>query len=218
MAKRAKATDLIAIGMERIGRKAIGQQVVSRILELIQAGSLGAGDRLPPERELIEIFSISRPSLREALRALSTLGVVRSQHGGGAYVSDLEARTLLGRLDFYISLTKANFADAFDSRRVIEIEIVRRAATKATRADVSDLRDKLNHRGISAGASHQAFAGSLAEGEPKLDSRHGADQGLMDVFDGLDEMGLSEDEIRRVRLVDPDRSELHGHLLAPAMD
>src|SRR5208282_6388750 len=56
---------------------------------------------------------------------------------------------------------------------------------------------KLNHRGVSAGASHQAFAGSLAEGEPKLDSRHGADQGLVDVFDGLDEMGLSEDEIRR---------------------
>ena len=40
----------------------------------------------------------------------------------------------------------------------------------------------------------------------------------MDVFDGLDEMGLSEDEIRRVRLVDPDRSELHGRLLALAMD
>jgi hypothetical protein len=45
-----------------------------------------------------------------------------------------------------------------------------------------------------------------------------ADQGLVDVFDGLDEMGLTEDEIRRVRLVYPDRSELHGHLLAPAVD
>jgi hypothetical protein len=44
-----------------------------------------------------------------------------------------------------------------------------------------------------------------------------ADQGLVDVFDGLDEMGLTEDEIRRVRLVDPNRSELHGHLLAPAV-
>jgi hypothetical protein len=40
----------------------------------------------------------------------------------------------------------------------------------------------------------------------------------VDVFHGLDEMGLSEDEIRRVRLVDPDRSELHDRLLAPAMD
>jgi len=75
------------------------------------------------------------------LRALSTLGVVRSQHGGGAYVSDLDARTLLAPLDFYISLTKANFADAFDSRRVIEIEIVRRAAERADRAAVDELRD-----------------------------------------------------------------------------
>jgi hypothetical protein len=80
------------------------------------------------------------------------------------------------------------------------------------------LLSKLNHRGISAGASHQAFAGRLAESEPKLDSGHSADQGLVNVFDGLDEMGLSEDEIRRVRLVDPDRSELHGHLLGPGMD
>jgi GntR family transcriptional regulator, transcriptional repressor for pyruvate dehydrogenase complex len=141
MAKRAKATDLTAVGVGRVKRKAIGQQVVSRILELIRTGSLRAGDRLPAERELIEIFGISRPSLREALRALSTLGVVRSQHGGGAYVSDLDARTLLAPLDFYISLTKANFADAFDSRRVIEIEIVRRAAAKADRADVEDLQD-----------------------------------------------------------------------------
>jgi GntR family transcriptional regulator, transcriptional repressor for pyruvate dehydrogenase complex len=141
MAKRAKATDLTAVGMERLGRKAIGQQVVSRILELIRTGSLRAGDRLPPERELIEIFGISRPSLREALRALSTLGVVKSQHGGGAYVSDLDARTLLAPLDFYISLTKANFADAFDSRRVIEIEIARRAASKATRGDIGNLQD-----------------------------------------------------------------------------
>src|SRR6516164_9020644 len=141
MAKRAKATDLTAVGVGRLGRKAIGQQVVSRILELIRTGSLRAGDRLPAERELIEIFGISRPSLREALRALSTLGVVRSQHGGGAYVSDLDARTLLAPLDFYLSLTKANFADAFDSRRVIEIEIARRAAARATPANIHDLRD-----------------------------------------------------------------------------
>ena len=128
MAKRPKATDLTVARMDPSDRRVIGQQVVARILELIRTGSLRAGDRLPPERELIEIFGISRPSLREALRALSMLGVVNSLHGGGAYVSDLEARTLLAPLDFYMSLTKANFADAFDSRRVIEIEIARRAA------------------------------------------------------------------------------------------
>lgn len=139
MAKRPKATDLTVGRMDRNDRRVIGQQVVARILELIRTGSLRAGDRLPPERELIEIFGISRPSLREALRALSMLGVITSLHGGGAYVSDLDARTLLAPLDFYLSLTKANFADAFDSRRVIEIEIARRAAVRATPADIDDL-------------------------------------------------------------------------------
>lgn len=141
MSKRPKATDLTPATMDRNDKRAIGPQVVARIFELIRTGSLRAGDRLPPERELIEIFGISRPSLREALRALSMLGVVNSLHGGGAYVSDLDARTLLAPLDFYLSLTKANFADAFDSRRVIEIEIARRAALKATPADIEDLRD-----------------------------------------------------------------------------
>jgi len=126
-------------GIDRIEKRAIGQQVVARVLELIRTGALRAGDRLPPERELIQIFGISRPSLREALKSLSTLGVVKALHGGGAFVSDLEARTLLAPLDFYLSLTKANFADAFDSRRVIEIEIVRRAAARASRADVAEL-------------------------------------------------------------------------------
>ena len=141
MAKRPKATDLTVARMDRNDKRVIGQQVVARILELIRTGSLRAGDRLPPERELIEIFGISRPSLREALRALSMLGVINSLHGGGAYVSDLDARRLLAPLDFYLSLTKTNFADAFDSRRVIEIEIARRAAVRAAPADIQDLRD-----------------------------------------------------------------------------
>ncbi len=141
MAKRAKAKALYAASVGRIEKQGLGKQVVARILELIRTGSLRAGDRLPPERELIEIFGISRPSLREALRALSTLGVIETQHGGGAYVSDLNARTLLAPLDFFLSLTQANFKDAFDSRRVIEVEIARRAARDATKADIKDLDD-----------------------------------------------------------------------------
>jgi GntR family transcriptional repressor for pyruvate dehydrogenase complex len=141
MAKRAKATDFGPSEIASEDRQAAGKQVVGRILELIRAGNLRPGDRIPPERELIEIFGISRPSLREALRALATLGVVKSHHGGGAYVSDLRARTLLAPLDFFLSLTPANSADAFDSRLVIETEIVRRAARKATRLDEDDLAE-----------------------------------------------------------------------------
>jgi GntR family transcriptional repressor for pyruvate dehydrogenase complex len=120
--------------------ESVAQSIVNRILDLIRTGMLRAGDRLPSERELIDILAISRPSLREALRALSTLGVVESRHGGGAFVTDLEARTLLAPLDFFLSLSESNLADAFESRRIVEVEIVRKAAQRATAADIDDLR------------------------------------------------------------------------------
>ncbi len=124
-------------------KKGVAQSVVNRVLDLIRTGMLRAGDRLPSERNLIEILDISRPSLREALRALSILGVVDTRHGGGAYVTNLEARTLLAPLDFFLALSEANLADSFDSRRLVELEIVRKAAMKATAKDIDDLNGML---------------------------------------------------------------------------
>ena len=124
--------NLMSEALERTGRKSkarlqaiagalqpvnagVAQSVVNRILDLVRTGMLRSGDRLPSERELIDILNISRPSLREAIRALSTLGVVETRHGGGAYVTDLKARTLLAPLDFFLSLSQSNLADVFEA-------------------------------------------------------------------------------------------------------
>jgi GntR family transcriptional repressor for pyruvate dehydrogenase complex len=141
MAKRAEASSLGALGP--IHKQDLRQRVVGRIVELIRTGNLRPGDRLPPERELVEIFSISRPSLREAMRALSTLGIVESRHGGGTFVTDLDARTLLAPLDIFLQLSQVNIEDTFESRRIIEIEIVRKAAVKARRGDIADLKEMI---------------------------------------------------------------------------
>ena len=140
MPKKADAKLLAIAGVLRPrDKEGVAHSVVNRILDLILTGMLRAGDRLPSERELIDILAISRPSLREALRALAMLGVIESRHGGGAFVTNLEARTLLAPLDFFLSLSETNLADAFESRRIVELEIVRKAARKATRADIDDL-------------------------------------------------------------------------------
>jgi GntR family transcriptional repressor for pyruvate dehydrogenase complex len=151
MGKRAKARSLTVAGSvvdsgagpAPLERQDLRQRVVGRIVELIRTGNLRPGDRLPPERELVEIFSISRPSLREAMRALSTLGIVESRHGGGTFVTDLDARTLLAPLDFFLQLSQVNLDDTFESRRIVEIEIVRKAAAQASRADILDLNDMI---------------------------------------------------------------------------
>jgi GntR family transcriptional repressor for pyruvate dehydrogenase complex len=143
MAKRTKASTLSVAKLSRIDRQDMKQFVVGRIVELIRTGNLRPGDRLPPERELVEIFSISRPSLREAVRALSTLGIVESRHGGGTFVTDLDAQTLLAPLDFFLQLSQVNVDDTFEGRRIIEVEIARKAAVNAKRADVNELNDMI---------------------------------------------------------------------------
>ena len=143
MTRRAKSKLLTVSGLGPVKKESVGQQVVGQIVELIRTGNLRPGDRLPSERELVEIFGISRPSLRESMRALSVLGIIESRHGGGAFVTELDASTMLAPLDLFLALSKANFDDAFESRRIIEIEIVRKAAMKATRADIQDLNDMI---------------------------------------------------------------------------
>jgi len=94
----------------------MSEQVVHKVLGLIRAGRLSAGEKLPTERDLAGMLSVSRPTVREALRALSILGVLEIRHGGGVYVSALEASELLEPLDFFVSLSTRNVSELFDAR------------------------------------------------------------------------------------------------------
>ena len=102
------------------GRRPVSEQVVFRVLDLIRAGDLQAGRKLPTERELAVQFAISRPTVREALRALSILGVLEIRQGDGVYVGALEATKLLEPLDFFVSLSASNTSQLFDARIVYE--------------------------------------------------------------------------------------------------
>ncbi|MCU1685081.1 MAG: pdhR [Amycolatopsis sp.] len=66
------------------------EETVERLLQSIRLGVVGAGDRLPPERELSERLGVSRVTLREAIRALSDAGYVESRRGryGGTFVNE----------------------------------------------------------------------------------------------------------------------------------
>ncbi len=145
-----------------VSRQGLAEAVVTHVLESVQVGLLRPGDRLPAERDLVEIFGVSRPILREALRALSTLGVIGTRQGGGAFITDLDAKSLLAPLDFFLSLSDPNFRDVFESRRVIEGDLVARAAEQATADDIATLESLI--------AAH-ADVGSDPVGFRMLDSR-----------------------------------------------
>jgi GntR family transcriptional repressor for pyruvate dehydrogenase complex len=126
---------------QKIRKEGAAEKVVHRILDLVKSGNLKAGDKLPAERKMIEIFGLSRPTLREALRALSILGVIKMHHGGGAFVTDLKAQSLLAPLDFFVALSSENLSEVFACRRVIEIEVARRCVEKASEEDIRELEN-----------------------------------------------------------------------------
>jgi GntR family transcriptional repressor for pyruvate dehydrogenase complex len=146
-AKEGVMASNAAVSLEKsnkIKKEGVAEKVVQRILDLVRSGNLKAGDRLPAEREMIDIFGISRPTLREALRSLATLGVIEMRHGGGAFVTDLHAKSLLAPLDFFLSLSAENAQEVFECRRLIEIEIARKCAEKASPKAIDELEAMLS--------------------------------------------------------------------------
>ncbi|MBV8402076.1 MAG: FadR family transcriptional regulator [Acetobacteraceae bacterium] len=112
-------------------RKSAAERVVTQILGLIRSGNVKSGDRLPTETELASAFQVSRPIVREALRALAILGVVETRQGGRCFVTDLTVPRLMAPLQFVISLDEASVDSLHEARLMTEVGIIQRAALRA---------------------------------------------------------------------------------------
>ncbi|MEQ9812059.1 MAG: FadR/GntR family transcriptional regulator [Azospirillaceae bacterium] len=132
-----------AAGFTPIARESLAEKVARRILAMVRAGELGPGDQLPPERDLAARLQVSRPSVREALRGLAILGVVRSRQGGGAYISGLDAADLLEPLQFYLTLDQIAVDQLYEARQAIETTVARLAAGRITEAAIEELAGML---------------------------------------------------------------------------
>ena len=139
-----------------IGRKAVSELVVQRILDLIKKGQLKAGEKLPSERDLASLLEVSRPTVREALRALSILGVLEIRHGGGVFVTSLDAAELLNPLDFFVSLNAENMGELFDARIHFEPMVAGLAATRLTDAQIVHMQELVDAQ-VNAPADGELF-------------------------------------------------------------
>jgi len=126
--------------LRAIKKTRIHEEVFSQIHELIKEGRFKARDQLPSERELAEIFKVSRTSVREALRALESQGLIVSRTGMGNFIVDLPVEALVGPLACLLIDEKKALADVFEMRKLIEPQIAALAAERATRKDVAQLK------------------------------------------------------------------------------
>ena len=119
------------------------EDIIVQVENAILEGRLKVGDRLPPERELAEIFNVSRASVREALRVLEAFGVLSARRGTGAesgsIVSAQNESPLSGLLRLYASLLQMPITDLLDVREALEMLTARQAAERAGPEDIDRL-------------------------------------------------------------------------------
>jgi GntR family transcriptional repressor for pyruvate dehydrogenase complex len=116
-----------------LDRRSISEQVANRIMAMIKSGNLKAGDRLPTEQQMGIAFGISRPPLREALKALTLMGLLESRQGGRYTVTNLSPSRLVAQ--FNAILTDYDVHEQFEARALVDLELVRRCATQASPAE-----------------------------------------------------------------------------------
>ena len=130
--------------MDKIIQKtSVSQQVVDYILGCIDRGELKPGDRLPGEREFAESLGISRVPLREAISALSAMGIVEKRHGDGNFIAEFSSDVLGRILHTYTMLDHTLSNDLFEARSLIEGAAAQLAARNATEGDIAALRETL---------------------------------------------------------------------------
>lgn len=130
--------------IEPIAKTKVTGEVVRRIQQLIWSGKYAPGDRLPPIRELADQLHVGLTTVREALRQLETLGLVRIQHGAGVYVAESTDQPLFIRmLPTGKTISDKTRFDLLSVRKMLETGGVELAAKRATPEQIESLGEIL---------------------------------------------------------------------------
>ncbi|AIG25245.1 FadR family transcriptional regulator [Brevibacillus sp. 7WMA2] len=105
--------------------------ILMQLNEIIAEENLRPGDKLPSERELSERLSVGRSSVREALRALELLGLIETRRGEGTFLKHYRHNRLIDLLGSYILRDAKTKKDLVEMRKILELDAVRLACTRA---------------------------------------------------------------------------------------
>ncbi len=126
--------ELEAIPRNRVYTE-VARQLQARIVD-----KLKPGDMLPPERELVQTFGVSRSSIRDAIRSLEAVGLLEPRQGVGTVVRELSADAVVNPVASVLLQKRKAIDDLMDVRNIIEPALAGRAALHASRAQLAELQ------------------------------------------------------------------------------
>jgi GntR family transcriptional regulator, transcriptional repressor for pyruvate dehydrogenase complex len=131
-------------GGEDLPRMTVTQRAIEHIKKKIASGALLPGQRLPTERDLAADLGLSRSSMREAIRALTVLGVLEVRHGAGVYVTALDADGLLENLGVVAEVSRGEtLLHLVQVRKILEPAAAMAAAARITDGGLAKLRAEM---------------------------------------------------------------------------
>src|ERR1700712_506019 len=150
---------------EPIVRRKLSDEVFARLERMITTGELQPGDEMPSERELMERFGVGRPAIREAMQALSNMGLVVISHGERAKVLKLTPQSIFKQVDLTAKIMLSQSADSLEhlksARIFFERGMVREAAVAAKPTDISDLKSILDRQRTNLGDAEKFISSDM---------------------------------------------------------
>ncbi len=140
---------------ERIARANTYELVAERLLREMAEHRLSPGDFVATERELTERYGVGRSSVREGLRMLESVGVIRQGKATGQFVVGELSRTLSRPLQLLLTLGMADLRELGAMRRLVECETTRLAAQQRTPDQLQRMHASLDDMQTSLGSSRQ---------------------------------------------------------------
>jgi len=122
-----------------IKKTTVSGEIIEQVIAMVRTGRLKPGDKLPSERQLGEFLGVGRSSIREALKGLQTAGLLKRTTGGTILCEPKE----MDHSTFWFSAINTNIREVFETRKLMEIELVGLAAERATPEDIRKIRDTI---------------------------------------------------------------------------
>ena len=128
-----------------IQKKPLADMIAETLKQQITEGTYRVGDKLPTEPELMKTFGVGRSSVREAVKLLVNMGVVRVQQGSGTFVAVPSNND-----DVNIKMSTADRTELDEVRKILDIAIVEKAVARRTEKDIERMRASLEKRKVNA--------------------------------------------------------------------
>ncbi|MDR2018868.1 MAG: FadR family transcriptional regulator [Syntrophobacterales bacterium] len=132
--------------LKEVKKKRAYEDIVIQIRTLIEKGRMKLGDQLPNEKELSEIFKVSRSTLREAILSLENMNLVERRQGNGTYVVASSEKALIAPLAQSLVHEEDDIIDIFALRKIIEPEIAQLVAENRSPRNWKELEKILDRQ------------------------------------------------------------------------